>query len=216
MYIHICVHYDIVNGEKCACKCAFNKTTIILFSYRNNAFHKIFFWFCRHTPLISIPVPPLSSPSHSLSSSSLHLKLLLHQLSLRADRDVRAPALSRRVREIVQCLGRLTRSAHWVACGEEDREKQEEILVSVLAVLERSEELLVAAKTVVDSLEVSTCVYFSLLYSGVHIVCSNTKVHSHSVDHFSSLAAPRIYVYCHCSAILLMYIYKCKYSTPYG
>ena len=63
--------------------------------------------------------------------------------------------MSYRTREIAQCLQRLTRAGHSVASRAESVERQEAILEALLGVLENSEEVLVAAKTMLESTDVS-------------------------------------------------------------
>ena len=61
---------------------------------------------------------------------------------------------SYRIREIVQCLQRLTRASHSIASQSEGGEKQAAVLEALLAVLEGSQEVLVAAKAMADTPDV--------------------------------------------------------------
>ena len=104
-----------------------------------------------------MPLSP-SSPisSHSLISAAKHLNSLLLPLTVIEEEHSRPSSTANyRIREIVQCLQRLTRAGHSVASQSEGGEKQAVVLEALLAVLERSQEVLVAAKAMADTPDVS-------------------------------------------------------------
>ena len=110
------------------------------------------------------PFPPSSSPhsslSHSLTSAAKHLKSLLLSFTVATKDSVSeecrpSGTVSYRTGEITQCLRRLTRAAHGVACQSEGKEKHAAILVALLAVLERSQQVLLAAKAMLENPDVS-------------------------------------------------------------
>jgi hypothetical protein len=104
---------------------------------------------CRHTPLSLCFSPPLSPlPTNSVAVAAQHLNSLLLPLTYTARP---CEVTSHRGREIGQSLQQLKQACYSLACQSEVAEKQVSILEALLAVLETGQEVLIAAKSMMES-----------------------------------------------------------------
>lgn len=122
----------------------------------------MFYHHHRQTLQIRASLPKL--PTQSFTSAAQHLHTLLLPLTYSSSKQT--PLSAFKMREILQSLQHLTRACHSLACQSEEKERRVAMLEALLTVLEKGQDVLVAAKAMTAHPDVCTYTH-SLLYTNI-------------------------------------------------